>query len=93
MINTIKYLLLDLDGTLIKFDLNTFIQNYLRLIQDNFAHLMYASSVPEWILAGTGIMLSSVKTINLVLSVFILSPSYLYGWFELIISFQQSWVN
>jgi FMN phosphatase YigB (HAD superfamily) len=64
MIHTIKYLLLDLDGTLIKFDLNTFIQSYLRLIQNNFAHLMYASSVPEWILAGTGIMLSSVKTIT-----------------------------
>jgi FMN phosphatase YigB (HAD superfamily) len=64
MVKTIQYLLLDLDGTLIKFDLNTFIQNYLRLIQDYFSHLPYASSVPEWILGGTSVMLNSVKTIT-----------------------------
>ena len=64
MPNNIKYLLFDLDDTLIRFDLNTFIQNYLRLIQNNFSHLVYAKSVPEWILGGTNEMLNSVKTIT-----------------------------
>jgi FMN phosphatase YigB (HAD superfamily) len=64
MSNTIKYLLLDLDGTLIRFDLNTFIQQYLRLIQDNFSYLPFAKSVPEWVLGGTGVMLNSIKTIS-----------------------------
>ena len=64
MIKNVKYLLFDLDGTLIDFDLNMFIQNYLRLIQDNFSHTSYARSVPEWIMAGTGEMLSSVETIT-----------------------------
>lgn len=62
--NTIKYLLFDLDGTLIKFDLNTFIQQYLVLIQDYFSHLPYARSVPEWILGGTNVMLNDIKTIT-----------------------------
>jgi FMN phosphatase YigB (HAD superfamily) len=64
MLNTVKYLLLDLDGTLIDFDMNLFIQKYLRLIQDNFSHLPIARSVPDWILGGTGVMLNSVKTIT-----------------------------
>jgi len=64
MKNNIKYLLFDLDGTLIKFDLNTFIQNYLRLIQNSFSHVVFAKSVPEWILGGTDEMLTSVKTIT-----------------------------
>jgi FMN phosphatase YigB (HAD superfamily) len=64
MTDAIKYLLLDLDGTLIDFDLNTFIQNYLHLIKDNFSHLPFANSVPEWILGGTGLMLNSVITIT-----------------------------
>jgi len=64
MVNSIKYLLLDLDGTLIKFDLNLFIQNYLRLIQGSFSHLSCAKSVPDWILGGTGVMLNSIKTIT-----------------------------
>jgi phosphoglycolate phosphatase-like HAD superfamily hydrolase len=64
MFNSIKYLFLDLDGTLIKFDLNTFIQRYLLLIQDYFSHLPFAKSVPDWILGGTGVMLNSVETIT-----------------------------
>ena len=64
MTNTIKILLFDLDGTLIKFDINTFIQKYLLLIQDYFSHLPYARSVPDWILGGTGVMLNSVETVT-----------------------------
>jgi len=64
MLNKIKFLLLDLDGTLIKFDLNIFIQNYLRLIQNSFSHLPFARSVPDWILGGTGVMLNSIETIT-----------------------------
>jgi FMN phosphatase YigB (HAD superfamily) len=64
MLNNVKYLLFDLDGTLIKFDLNTFIQNYLRLIQDHFSNLPFAKSVPEWIMGGTSVMLNSIKTIT-----------------------------
>jgi len=64
MINNIKYLLFDLDGTLIKFDLNTFIQKYLHLIQNSFSHVAFAKSVPEWILGGTEVMLNSIKTIT-----------------------------
>jgi FMN phosphatase YigB (HAD superfamily) len=64
MINSVKYLLFDLDGTLIDFDLKTFIEKYLRLIQANFSHLQYARSVPEWILEGTSVMLTSVESIT-----------------------------
>ena len=64
MLKSIKYLLLDLDGTLIQFDLNTFIQKYLLLIQDYFSHLPFARSVPDWILGGTGVMLNSLETIT-----------------------------
>jgi FMN phosphatase YigB (HAD superfamily) len=64
MTMTIKFLLLDLDGTLIKFDMNTFIQNYLHLIQDYFSHLQFARSVPDWILGGTAVMLNSLETMT-----------------------------
>lgn len=64
MLNNVKYLLFDLDGTLIKFDLNTFIQNYLRLIQEHFSNLPFAKSVPEWIMGGTSVMLNTIKTIT-----------------------------
>jgi FMN phosphatase YigB (HAD superfamily) len=64
MLTNIKYLLFDLDGTLIKFDLNTFIRYYLRLIQNSFSYLPFAKSVPEWVLGGTEVMLNSIKTIT-----------------------------
>ena len=64
MFNNIKFLLLDLDGTLLSFDLNTFISEYLRLAQQHFSHILTAKSVPEWIMAGTNIMLTSVETIT-----------------------------
>ena len=63
MLTNIKYLLIDLDGTLIKFDLDIFIRDYLRLVQYSFSYLPFAKSVPEWILGGTEVMLSSIKTI------------------------------
>lgn len=62
MFGNIKYLLLDLDETLLSFDLNMFISEYLRLIQRHFSHITEAKSVPEWILTGTNIMLTNLET-------------------------------
>lgn len=59
MNNSVKYLLLDLDGTLIQFDLETFISKYLYLIQKCFSEYDCAISVPQWILEGTEMMLSN----------------------------------
>ena len=59
MLNNIKYLLLDLDGTLIHFQIDKFIHQYLQLIQQHFSHLPYAKTVPQWILEGTEKMLSN----------------------------------
>ncbi len=64
MASKIKYLLLDLDGTLIQFDIDIFIQEYLSLVQKQFSHYACAKSVPEWILKGTEIMLSDVGTMT-----------------------------
>jgi FMN phosphatase YigB (HAD superfamily) len=64
MESKIKYLLLDLDGTLIQFDIDVFIQEYLRLIQKQFSHYSFANFVPEWIMTGTDIMLSDLETIT-----------------------------
>jgi HAD superfamily hydrolase (TIGR01549 family) len=62
MLNNIKYLLLDLDGTLIHFQIDKFIHQYLQLIQQHFSYLPYAKSVPQWILEGTEEMLSNEGT-------------------------------
>jgi FMN phosphatase YigB (HAD superfamily) len=64
MINEIEYLLLDLDGTLIQFNLNLFIQEYLRQIQRHFSHYSFAKFVPDWILKGTERMLSNKGTMT-----------------------------
>ena len=64
MNSKIKYLLLDLDGTLIHFDINIFIREYLRLIQKQFSHYSYAKFVPEWIMKGTEMMLSNEGTVT-----------------------------
>ena len=40
-----KYLLFDLDGTLIKYDLNEFIKKYLYLIQSYFSDKPFAQLV------------------------------------------------
>jgi len=60
----IKYLLIDLDGTLIHFDLDRFITEYLRLIQTYFSKYPFASSVPKWIMEGTEQMLNNEGTIT-----------------------------
>ena len=64
MDSKIKYLLLDLDGTLIHFDIDVFIREYLRLIQKQFSHYSFAKFVPEWIMQGTEMMLSNEKTMT-----------------------------
>ena len=64
MINEIEYLLLDLDGTLIQFNLNLFIREYLRQIQRHFSHFPFAKFVPDWILKGTEKMLSNKGTMT-----------------------------
>jgi FMN phosphatase YigB (HAD superfamily) len=60
----IKYLLLDLDGTLVEFDIDVFIREYLRLIQNQFSNYTFAKSVPKWIMTGTDIMLNNLETIT-----------------------------
>jgi FMN phosphatase YigB (HAD superfamily) len=57
--NNIKFLLLDLDGTLIQFDTHLFIKRYLELIQTHFSNYHFAKSVPQWIMEGTEQMLSN----------------------------------
>jgi len=59
-----KYLLFDLDGTLIHFDVKTFIAEYLRLIQSYFSRYSFATSVPEWIMEGTEQMLNNEGTMT-----------------------------
>ncbi len=53
----IKYLLFDLDGTLLHFDLDEFVSGYLSLIYQQFAEYSWKDSVSEWILTGTDLML------------------------------------
>ncbi len=64
MINAIEYLHLDLDGTLIQFNLNPFIREYLGQIQRHFSHFPFAKFVPGRILKGTEKMLSNKKTMT-----------------------------
>ena len=59
MKSAIKFLLLDLDGTLIHFDMNEFVARYLSLIKKHFSHHSWSGHVPEWILAGTDLMLTN----------------------------------
>ena len=49
----IKYLLFDLDGTLLHFDLDEFVSGYLHLIQQQFDEFQWKDRVSDWILAGT----------------------------------------
>ena len=55
----IKYLLFDLDGTLLHFDLDEFVSGYLHLIQQQFDEFQWKNKVSEWILAGTELMLNN----------------------------------
>jgi FMN phosphatase YigB (HAD superfamily) len=53
----INYLLFDLDGTLLHFNMNEFIEQYLGLIKNHFADVGEAQNIPAWILQGTDLML------------------------------------
>jgi FMN phosphatase YigB (HAD superfamily) len=55
----IKYLLFDLDGTLLHFDLDEFVAGYLSLIRQEFESYPWGDKVPEWILTGTDLMLNN----------------------------------
>ena len=55
----IKYLLLDLDGTLIHFDMNEFVARYLKMITQHFISYSWADQVAAWILEGTDLMLNN----------------------------------
>ena len=59
MQSEIKFLLLDLDGTLIHFNLDEFIYRYLSLIRKFFSNYSWANQVGSWILAGTDLMLKN----------------------------------
>jgi HAD superfamily hydrolase (TIGR01549 family) len=55
----IKYLLLDLDGTLLNFDQRIFVDRYLKLVIMHFSDHRNLSDIPDWILEGTGKMLGN----------------------------------
>lgn len=64
MLKNIDYLLLDLDGTLLDFDMDVFISRYLSLIRKQFENYPFANAVPQWILAGTEAMLTNTGTMT-----------------------------
>jgi FMN phosphatase YigB (HAD superfamily) len=53
----IKYLLFDLDGTLLHFDMTQFISQYLNMIKKHFRDIQQPDRVPSLILQGTELML------------------------------------
>jgi FMN phosphatase YigB (HAD superfamily) len=55
----IKYLLFDLDGTLLHFDLDEFVAGYLTMIREEFKSYPWHENVAEWILKGTDLMLNN----------------------------------
>ena len=55
----IDTLLLDLDGTLLHFDLDDFIQGYLEMIREQFSRYSWTDQVAQWIMEGTGLMLNN----------------------------------
>lgn len=55
-------LLVDLDGTLVHFDTERFVHEYLSRVVRHFHVLPDASRVPNWILQGTQLMLSNKGT-------------------------------
>ncbi len=55
----ITHLLLDLDGTLLHFDLNIFISHYLELIKSYFPEHQNSGMISSWILEGTQRMLNN----------------------------------
>jgi FMN phosphatase YigB (HAD superfamily) len=55
----IPYLLFDLDGTLLHFDVNQFTERYLSLIKNHFREVRESQHIPAWILQGTALMLQN----------------------------------
>ena len=55
----IKYLLFDLDGTLLHFNMNEFIDQYLSMIIKHFTDVREPQQIPAWILQGTELMLKN----------------------------------
>ena len=55
--NKFKYLLFDLDGTLLHFNMKQFIDHYLNLIVSHFTDIKEPRRIPEFILQGTNLML------------------------------------
>jgi len=55
----ITHLLLDLDGTLLHFDLDIFISRYLELIKSYFPEYQNKGLISSWILEGTSRMLNN----------------------------------
>jgi FMN phosphatase YigB (HAD superfamily) len=53
----IDYLLFDLDGTLLHFNMNEFIEKYLSMIKNHFSDVREPQQIPDWILQGTELML------------------------------------
>jgi FMN phosphatase YigB (HAD superfamily) len=54
-----KYLFFDLDGTLLHFDMQRFIDRYLKLIIPHFTDTREPRRIPEFILHGTNLMLKN----------------------------------
>jgi FMN phosphatase YigB (HAD superfamily) len=55
----IDTLLLDLDGTLLHFNLDDFIVGYMNMIREHFSKFSWADQIENWILTGTGLMLNN----------------------------------
>jgi len=55
----IEYLLFDLDGTLLHFDMQQFTGRYLEMIGDHFPEVRPAQRIPALILQGTNLMLQN----------------------------------
>ena len=53
----VTHLLLDLDGTLLHFDLDRFVSRYLELVEVYFRDHYNSKMIPNWILEGTEKML------------------------------------
>lgn len=55
----IKYLLLDLDGTLLNFDQRIFVDQYLKLVTAYFRDYNNLPDIADWVLEGTVKMLGN----------------------------------
>ncbi|MGI6604450.1 MAG: HAD family hydrolase [Firmicutes bacterium] len=58
--SSVQTLLFDLDGTLIKLDMNTFLPHYFRALGSYFAHLIEPKTLAHHILASTDVMINNL---------------------------------